>query len=143
MSKSVRLFSAALACLLTVGVGVAHAAASRKGGTSRAIEALTRGTAVAYDSINKVYLVVGSHGVLRGRFIAADGGLIGSPFTIQANPANFAHFPRVAFSPHADGGAGGFLVTWHEGGPSTHARMVSFGKNGPYGNDTTLAPIDA
>jgi hypothetical protein len=138
ISKSVRVISGALACLLTVGAGVAHAAAARKGPTSRAIEAATRGSAVAYDSINKVYLVVGSHGVLRGRFIAADGGLIGAPFTIQANPSNFAHFPRVAFSPHADGGAGGFLVTWHEGGPSTHARMVSLGKNGAYGNDTQI-----
>ena len=103
-----------------------------------AIEALTRGTAVAYDSINKVYLVVASHGVLHGRFIAGGGSPLGAPFAIQANPANFAHFPRVAFSPHADGGAGGFLVTWHEGGPSTHARMVSFGKSGAYGNDTQL-----
>jgi hypothetical protein len=141
MTTSVRLISGALVCLLTIGSGAAQAAAARKGNTSRAIEDYTRGTAVAYDSINKVYLVVGSHGVLRGRFIAADGGVIGAPFTIQANPnpvTNFAHFPRVAFSPHADGGAGGFLVTWHEGGPNTHARMVSFGKNGAYGNDTQV-----
>jgi hypothetical protein len=141
MSKSVRLISGALAGLLMVGVGSAHAAAARKGQTSRAIEDRTRGNAVAYDSINKVYLVVGSHGVLRGRFVAADGGVIGAPFTIQANPnpvTNFAHFPRVAFSPDADNGTGGFLVTWHEGGPNTHARMVSFGKNGAYGNDTQL-----
>jgi hypothetical protein len=135
------VISAAL-CLLMVGTGTAQAAAARVGGTARAIEAVTRGNAVAYDSINKVYLVVSSHGVLRGRFVSTDGTSIGLPFTIQANPnatTNFAHFPRVTFSPDADGGAGGFLVTWHEGAPSPHARMVSFGKNGAYGNDTQLS----
>ena len=93
---------------------------------------------MAYDPLNKVYLVVGAYGVLRGRFVKADGTPLGTPFQIQANPANFAHFPRVAFSPDADGGAGGFLVTWHEGAPSAHARMVSLGKAGAYGNDTQV-----
>ena len=139
MFKHPLALSVALVFSLICGGGIAHAAAAKSGPTRQAIAALTRGTATAYDSINKVYLVVGSHGVLRGRFVSPDGTPIGAPFTIQANPANFAHFPRVAFSPHADGGAGGFLVTWHEGAPSPHARMVSLGKGGAYGPDTQLA----
>jgi hypothetical protein len=141
MTKYPRVISAVLSCLLIWGTGTAQAGANRKGNTARAIEALTRGNAVAYDPLNKVYLVVSSYGVLRGRFVTTDGTPAGLPFTIQAVPdsnTHFAHFPRVAFSPDADGGAGGFLVTWHEGAPNTHARMVSFGRNGAYGNDTQL-----
>jgi hypothetical protein len=124
--------------LLVVGANAAQAAAVRSGATLQAIVALTRGTAVAYDSTNKVYLVVGSHGVLWGRFVRADGAPVGTPFAIQGNPANFAHFPRAAFSPDADNGTGGFLVTWHEGGPNVHGRMVSVAKNGAFGPDTQL-----
>ena len=130
-----------LAAIMLLALGVTTAAEAtvvRAGATVVAIAAVTRGTAVAYDSINKIYLVVGSHGVLRGRFVQADGTPVGAAFQIQANPANFAHFPRVAFSPDANGGAGGFLVTWHEGAPSVHGRMVSVGQGGPYGADTQL-----
>jgi hypothetical protein len=124
--------------IVTACASAAQAAAVRSGATLQAIVALTRGTAVAYDSTNKVYLVVGSHGVLWGRFVRADGAPMGAPFAIQGNPANFAHFPRAAFSPDADNGTGGFLVTWHEVGPNAHGRMVSVAKNGAYGPDTQL-----
>ena len=138
MSKPVRICLAALGLLASTFAGSADAAARPSGSTIAVIAALTRGTAVAYDSVNKVYLVVGSHGVLWGRFVQKDGTPLGTPFTIQANPANFAHFPRAAFSPNADGGAGAFLVTWHEGAPSPHARMVSYPRAGAYGSDTQL-----
>src|SRR5947199_3469868 len=98
ISKYARAISAALSCLLILGSGIAQAAAARKGGSAKAIEALSRGNAVAYDSINKVYLVVSSNGVLYGRFVNSDGIPITLPFTIQANPnatTNYAHFPRV------------------------------------------------
>ena len=129
-----------LVSALFAGVAApSYASVTRSGPTSAAISAATRGTAVAYDSINKVYLVVGSNGVLRGRFVGADGAPVGAPFTIQGNTANFAHFPRVAFSPDADGGAGGFLVTWHEGGPNVHGRMVSYRQGGAFGPDNLLS----
>jgi hypothetical protein len=88
-----------------------------------------------------VYLVVSALGNVRGAFVAADGTPLGW-FSIQPS-ANHGHFPRVAFSPEADNGMGGFLVTWHEsdlpgGGTSVHGRMVSKTQNGPYGADTVL-----
>src|SRR5574339_530269 len=112
----------------------AHAAAARYGATIQAIVGLARGNVVAYDSVNHVYLVVSSHGVVYGRFVDASGNPHGAQFTIQANPANFGMFPRAAFSPDA----GAFLVTWTEGTPSVHGRMVSYGANGPAGADTQL-----
>ncbi|HYT66138.1 MAG TPA: hypothetical protein VEL51_06970 [Vicinamibacterales bacterium] len=137
MAKHVRIILAAT-LLTVISTNAAHAAAVRSGATTQAILALVRGSAVGYDSVNKVYLVVEAYGVLWGRFVNASGTPLGAPFTIQANAANFAHFPRVAFSPDADGGAGGFLVTWHEGAPSVHGRMVSYTKSGVIGADTQL-----
>lgn len=139
MSKPVCTCLAALGLLAATFAGSAEAAAKPFGGTTAVIAAWVRGNAVAYDSVNKVYLVVGSHGVLWGRFVQKDGTPLGTPFTIQANPANHAHFPRAAFSPQADGGAGAFLVTWHEGAPSPHARMVSYPRSGAYGSQTQLS----
>ena len=132
MAKYVRIFAATLLSLFAAGP--AHAAAARYGATIQAIVATVRGNVVAYDSVNHVYLVVSSHGVVYGRFVDASGNLLGAPFAIQGNPANFGHFPRAAFSPDA----GAFLVTWHEGTPSVHARMVSYTQNGPIGADTQL-----
>jgi len=130
--------------LILLAAGAAsEAAAIRSGTTFAAIIAATRGTAVAYDSINHVYLVVGAHGLVQGRFVAANGTPIGAQFPIQAAGTPFAAFPRVAFSPDANGGAGGFLVTWSESdipnNASMHGRMVAFGQNGAYGADTQLS----
>lgn len=143
MNKYVRITVAAALVIMSLG-GVASAAAVRSGTTIGLIAGFVRGTAVAYDPLNKVYLVVGANGVLRGRFVKPDGTPLGAQFEIQANPATFAHFPRVAFSPDADGGAGGFLVTWHcsdlpGGNTSIHGRMVSLGKGGAFGTDTVAA----
>ena len=102
--------------ILLAAAGASEAAAIRSGTTLAAILATTRGTAVAYDSINHVYLVVGAHGLVQGRFVAANGSPIGGQFPIQTPGTPFAAFPRVAFSPDANGGAGGFLVTWSEFG---------------------------
>lgn len=128
---------------MSVAVPSAHADVVRAGGSLIAIAAATRGSAVAYDSTNRVYLVVSALGVVRGRFIQADGTPVGAAFVIQAS-GNYTHFPRVAFSPDAADGTGGFLVTWHESdlpnGTSIHGRMVSVSANGAYGADTNLAP---
>jgi hypothetical protein len=102
--------------------------------------AATRGSAVGYDWKNGVYLVVSSGGTLYGRFTTADGAFLGEPFGIQAS-GNYAHFPRVAYSPDTDGGLGGFLVTWHESDQnptSVHCRMVSV-NHGVIGGDTRIA----
>ena len=112
-------------CALAVPA-TATAQVSRVGDTTTLIAALARGSAVAYDSRNDRYLVVSSHGVLWGRLVDGSGAPIGGQF--QIGGAVHAHFPRVAFSPDADGGQGGFLVVWHESDTSPtsiHARMVS------------------
>jgi hypothetical protein len=136
MHKYARIFAVAVLCLTLTSA--AEAAATRFGATVAVVAALARGNVVAYDSTNKVYLVVSSHGVVWGRFVDSRGNPVGGAFQVQGNPAAFGHFPRAAFSPDADGGAGGFLVTWHEGAPSVHGRMVSYGKGGAYGADSQL-----
>ena len=54
-----------------------------------------------------------AHGAVHGRFVSADGAVLGEPFVFQAVPG-FGQFPQLAYSPDANGGNGGFLVTWHE-----------------------------
>jgi hypothetical protein len=74
-----------------------------------------------------MYLVVSAHGALNGRFISADGALLGQ-LALQSAAAGFCQYPGVAYSPDAFDGAGGFLVTWHQSvavGAVVHARMVS------------------
>jgi hypothetical protein len=121
----------------------AQAAAVRFGATTSAILAVTRGTAVAYDPINHVYLVVGAQGQVQGHFVNASGTPIGGTFAIQTPGSPFGAFPRAAFSPDANGGAGGFLVTWSESdipnNASLHGRMVALSQNGAYGADTQLS----
>jgi FG-GAP-like repeat len=141
MAKVLRAFFAATACLASVTT--AEADVTRSGATTMAINATTRGSDVAYDSINNVYLVVGSNGVLNGQFVDRNGVKVGGTFGIQGNPALFAHFPSVAFSPAADGGAGAFLVVWHQSdvpaGTSIHTRIVSFSKGGAIGGDNQVS----
>jgi hypothetical protein len=134
-----RYFCGILAGVLLVGtLGTTPAAAqtaSRLGASLTAISAVVKGSAVAYDPKNSIYLVVSAYGDLNGRFVSAGGDLIGVPFTIQSGAAGFTHFPGVAYSPDANGGAGGFLVAWHQSvtsGAVVHARMVtSSGVLGP------------
>ncbi len=113
---------------------------TRIGATANILQIQARGTSVAYDTRNDVYLVVTTFGVLRGLFVSADGVPLGAAFVIQAAPGNFSHFPRVAYSPDANAGSGGFLVTWHEsdGAPtSIHARIVAY-PSGAVGADHKL-----
>ncbi len=146
MKKLSRVVLAALTLALMTAA-TSEATVVRVGATTAAIVAATRGNAVAYDSINHVYLVVSSAGALFGRWVDRNGNPIGAPFTIQANPALFAAFPRATFSPDANGGAGGFLVNWVESDSATaailHGRMVAFGQGGPYGADNVLSPDGA
>jgi hypothetical protein len=124
----------------------ADAVAVRAGATTIAIATYTRVTAVGYDSVNRVYLVLGTRALtgvfLQGRFVDAAGTPLGAPFKVQAS-ANFTHTPSVTFSRDADGGAGAFLVVWHEGdipaGTSIHTRLVSYSRNGPVGADNVVS----
>jgi len=92
-----------------------------------AISAVVRGSTLAYDYKDSLYLVVSAHGGINAVLVTADG-VIGAPFAIQS-PAVFSQYPGVAYSPDLNGGAGGFLVTWHQslasGGTVVHARFVS------------------
>jgi hypothetical protein len=128
-----RFYYGILAGVLLVGtVGTTPATAqtaSRLGLSIPAIPTWTNGNDVAYDPKDSMYLVVGAYGSLNGCFVSAAGDIIGVPFLIQPASIGFTHFPGVAYSPDAFGGAGGFLVTWHQsdagGGATVHARMVS------------------
>ena len=64
MVKAVRF--ALAAGLLFASVTPASAVAVRSGATTIAIAGLTRGSAVSYDPVNHVYLVIGTYGVLQG-----------------------------------------------------------------------------
>lgn len=142
MVKALRVLTAVVLCATCVTI--AEADVTRLGATVTAIAAPARGTAVGYDSVNQVYLIVAaSAGVLRGQFVDRNGAKTGAAFVIQANPALYAHFPHVAFSPDADAGAGGFMVAWHQSdvptGTSIHARVVSYTKGGAIGNDNQVS----
>ena len=128
--------------ILLIGADV-HAQITRVGQTFSTGVAPMRGSGSAYDSKNRVYLTVGANGIVYGRFVTEDGSPGAGPFKIQASTI-YAHFPSVAYSPHADGGAGAFLVVWHESdmanwATSIHARMVSVARGGPFGPDIQVA----
>jgi hypothetical protein len=88
------------------------------------------------------YMVVGGQGSLAAVCINASGSVIGGPYTIsgyQTNgtPSGYGSFPRVAYSQHANNGAGAYLVTWAEAvNPDAmrqlFAQVVSCG-SGPIG----------
>ena len=139
------LCAVALAC--TARVTPAFAQASALGSSFAIYGAVSRGSAVAYDTKNHVYLVVSAYGTVSARFVSADGTALpycissGSNFTVGG--AAFGHFPRVAYSPDANGGLGGFMVTWHEGdsvasGNAVHARAVSLDAHLDVGIDHAL-----
>jgi hypothetical protein len=113
--------------LVAIASSPARAQTSRLGPSVTAIADVVRGSSVAYDSKDSMYLVVSAHGNLNGRFIRADGTLLGQ-VSIQQMAVGYSQYPGVAYSPDAFGGAGGFLVTWHQSvgaGAVVHARMVS------------------
>ena len=90
---------------------------------------------MGYDPRNGAYLVVSAHGAVNGRFVSADGAVLGQPFVFQAVPG-FGQFPQLAYSPDADGGNGGFLVTWHESDsavPSIHCADDQLHRGVPHG----------
>ena len=101
----------------------AAAQVSPLGSTFVLWNAAARGSAVAFDTKNRVYFTVSAHGWLYGRFTSEDGAPLGDAFII--NSGGFAQFPHVAYSPDANNGNGGFLVTWHNAG--VWGVMVGYG----------------
>src|SRR5690349_6688714 len=66
-----------------------------------------RGTDSAYDPVNHVYLTVSAYGTVKGVFVNTNQQPIGSAFSLNGDPdlnQIFAHYPRVAYSPHIPGG---------------------------------------
>lgn len=94
---------------------------------------LKRRPDVAYDPVNRVYLVVSGVNVLWGRFVGADGTLLGEPFPIPQAPGT-QQAPRVAYGGGVDNGQGGFLVTWLDwrGGDlsNVYGRLVAYRAGG-------------
>ncbi|MEO8084979.1 MAG: FG-GAP-like repeat-containing protein [Ardenticatenales bacterium] len=130
--------------LTTISIGLSLAAPaaaqlSRVGATTTPVPIVTRGNDSAYDPINRVYLVIGTHGTLNGAYVNEAGAALTGPFPLS-DPNLFAQYPRVIYSPEVNG-TGGFLVVWHSadyanGANQVHARTISYG--GAVGADTVI-----
>jgi hypothetical protein len=124
------LWLPALVLLLAVVATPRHASAqiSRVTVSKPVIGGLTLiGNDVAYDPAHKVYLVVAGYGAIYGVFVNTTGDPVSGVFRIgSADPGGaFGHYPRTEFSPDANNGQGGFLVTWHQNG-EVHAVMAAY-----------------
>src|ERR1700733_12460628 len=106
---------------------------------------------VAYDAGNNLYLIVGAAGnavsSFTGVFANAAGGAATAPVHMPCGAAMYCFAPRARYSQDLRGGAGGFLVTWHEndfppaaGINSVHATIVWY-SNGTlaYSGDNRLS----
>jgi hypothetical protein len=110
-----------LALGLTALIGmpaVASAQATRSGPTF-AIGGVPRVllSDAAYDPLNDRYLVVSesnSHTLIEGQIVDTTGRRLSTVAIYAAPPAGYAQYPRVAYSKDVNGGAGGYLVVWHE-----------------------------
>lgn len=106
----------------------AQAQVSVPSGTQTALAGFVRGVDAAYDPVNNVYLVVGGAGHITGVFVNASGVPQTAAFPIKSS-GGYGAFPRVAYSPHANNGNGGFLVAWSSEEPPTvrlRGRMVAY-----------------
>jgi hypothetical protein len=107
----------------------ASAQLSLPAATQTAASMFVRGVDAAYDSKNNVYLVVGGSGPVVGVFVNTNGAALGAPFTIKTSDG-YGSFPRVAYSPQANGGNGAFLVAWASEDAQTlrrlRGRMVAY-----------------
>ena len=118
----------ALAGVLAVPGG-AWAQAGPVGSSELQYTGGTRWPDVAYDTQNRVYLVVWGPGVIRGIYVNDSGDAVSAPFQIS-DAALYAQTPRVAYNPDA----GSFLVVWHSSeavetnarGTRVRGRVVSF-----------------
>jgi hypothetical protein len=136
VERMTRLWLAVALGVVVAVPSAVHGQARSKGPTVLLTGGPVKNSAVAYDAKNDVYLVVSAYGNVRGRFVSGAGTPLGSEFSLRApgNPS-FGHTPRATYSPHANGGQGAFLVTWHEDdGPmpalnQVNARLVAYPLN--------------
>ena len=88
-----------------------------------------RGVDAAHDPVRNVFLVVNaSYGPVNGIYVNASGVPQGGAFSISGG--GYSNFARVRYSPHVNGGNGGFLVVWSSeegGGVVVRARVVAAG----------------
>ena len=94
-----------------------------------------RGTAIAFDTVNNVYLIVhdlAGSGPILGVFVNTSGQPVGAAFNVMSGVGGAASFPAVVYSPDIPNGVGGFgafYVAWNEiaTGPNTIVgRTVSY-----------------
>jgi len=107
----------------------AAAQLSRAGVTKQLVPGALLFGDVAHDPRNDVYLSVMAWGPVFAAFANSSGDVISTFTAGPALPGGFANNPRVAYGPDLNGGAGGFLVTWHESttGPNfVHSAVVSY-----------------
>ncbi|MBE3134923.1 MAG: hypothetical protein IMZ55_15765, partial [Acidobacteria bacterium] len=131
-SRHVRILTLAGAVLITVAVpDVALAQASRLGEgfhipyVPYPVHWPKRFPAIAYDSVNNVYLTVSGIGTIGGAFVSADGVPVGAPFAIV--PGIGALGTSLAYSPDAQA----FLVTWmDEPALSVWGQIIGYGAGG-------------
>jgi hypothetical protein len=142
------LKTAARGCTLTLSAfaalsGTSNAQIAAVGPTVAVATFVVRGTDSAHDPRTNTYLMVGAQGPVLGVCVSASGQPLGAPFNIKPPSPAFGAFPRAAYSPHLNNGAGGFLVVWTQEGGGTvllHARVVSC--SGPTGADQLIsAPL--
>ena len=132
MTRATRILSVLSALLLgAFAMNTAHAWA-QAGPVGTSVQQYSGGVRwpdVAYDSYNRVFLVVWGPGTIRGIFVSEDGNPIGSSFRIS-DSTPWAQTPRAVFNPDT----GVFLVAWQssdgiEGNSSAtivRGRMVSY-----------------
>ena len=127
LSPTIRRSLLLIVLILLAGASPAWAQLSRIGSVTALVGGgVFKGTDSNWDPVNDVYLVVHAYGGHIGVFVNRFGIPVTGVFGIASN----GNFPRARYSPHVNGGAGGFLVTWAvEDGPgqhSLHTRVVAY-----------------
>jgi hypothetical protein len=111
-----------------------------------------KGSDTNFDPVNQVFLIVSTCyntfscppglGQVYGMFYNLGGTPQGPAFSIAGD--GDGHFPRARYSPHVNGGTGGFLVTWSEefsgGNNFVRSRVIAYsgGVGVPVGPIQTL-----
>jgi hypothetical protein len=95
---------------------------------------------VAHDPVNNRWLQVAGNGFIEGHLLNSTGGLIAN-LRINAT-TGYVQNPRVEFGAAIAGGAGGYLVTWHETiGNLAYVRGRVLQADGtPIGGDIPIGP---
>jgi hypothetical protein len=73
------------------------------------------GNDICYDPVNRIYFGTIAHGFVYGAFMNTSGDVIsafGIGSALLGKP--WGHYPRCAYGPTLNNGAGGFLVVWHQ-----------------------------